>query len=173
MDAQAVARGQRSRGSRRLLRPALGAGLLALAGLAQAEPPTTFGTIIGSGLLCQDQTSNRYYFDYMVKFFGQPYRREGGAYWFRTPDARLWGQEIREVMVSDESYAYSFVGAVAEATPEQVEEAILAQVGLRYAKIENSRFPVREAKPGSRIVYFNTRSKIYCAKFKPLPPALR
>jgi hypothetical protein len=29
---------------------------------------------------------------------------------------------------------------------------------------------VREAKPASRIVYFDTKSKIYCAKFKPLPP---
>ncbi len=33
-----------------------------------------------------------------------------------------------------------------------------------------SAFPVREAKPASRIVYFDTKSKIYCAKFKPLPP---
>ncbi len=62
MDAKAVAQGRRGRGPGFLLRPMLGAGLLALAGLAQAEPPTTFGTIIGAGPLCQDQTSNRYYF---------------------------------------------------------------------------------------------------------------
>ena len=140
---------------------------------AQAAPPTTFGTVIGSGLLCRDETSNRYYYDYMVKFFGPPYKREGGAWWFRTEDARLWGTEIVEVIVSDDTWPMVFVGAVAESTPEKLEEAIIAQDGLRYAKIDSSRYPVRQAKPGSRIVYADRRAKIYCAKFKPLPPALR
>lgn len=157
-----------------LLRAAT-ASLLALAcaGGVHAAPPTTFGTVIGSGLLCRDETSNRFYYDYMVKFFGPPYKREGGAWWFRTQDARLWGAEIVEVIVSDDSYPLVFVGAVAEGTPEKLEEAITAQDGLRYAKIDTSRYPVREAKPGSRIVYADRRAKIYCAKFKPLPPALR
>ena len=43
---------------------------------------------------------------------------------------------------------------------------------MHYAKIDSSAFPVREASPAARIVYFDTKSKIYCAKFKPLPPAL-
>ncbi|MNY74049.1 hypothetical protein D3C86_2129850 [compost metagenome] len=85
----------------------------------------------------------------------------------------LWGFSVLEVIISDESYPYRFVGAVTDTTPEELEKAIQRQDGLTYAKIDTSRFPVRESKPGSRIVYFNTRSKIYCAKFKPLPPALR
>jgi hypothetical protein len=145
---------------------------LLLYGSVQAAPPSTFGTVIGSGLL-RDETSNRFYYDYMVRFFGPPYKREGGAWWFRTPDARLWGAEVVEVIVSDDSYPMVFVGAVTESTPEKLEEAIIAQDGLRYAKIDSSRYPVREARPGSRIVYADRRSKIYCAKFKPLPPALR
>jgi hypothetical protein len=147
--------------------------LLAFPALAQAAPPSHFGTVVGSGLLCRSETSNRYFFDYMVQYFGQPYKQEGGAYWFRTQDAMLWNTPILEVMVSDESFPYSFVGAVVDTTPENLEKAITGQDGLRYATIDTSRFPVREAKAGSRIVYFNTRSKIYCAKFKPLPPALR
>jgi hypothetical protein len=147
--------------------------LFAACQLAQAAPPSHFGDVLGNGLLCRDLTTNRYFFDYMVQYFGQPYKREGGAYWFRTQEAVLWGMPVLEVMVSDESFAYRFVGAVTDTTPEKLEEAILAQEGLRYAKIDSSRFPVRESKPGSRIVYFNNRSKIYCAKFKPLPPALR
>lgn len=151
----------------------LAAGLLAASSLAQAAPPSHFGDVLGNGLLCRDQTSNRYFFDYLSQYFGPPYKREGGAYWFRTNDAILWGFPVLEVIISDESYPYSFVGAVADTTPEELEKAILRQDGLAYAKIDASRYPVREAKPGSRIVYFNTRSKIYCAKFKPLPPALR
>ena len=146
---------------------------LALSPLVHAAPPTHFGVVLGNGLLCRDETSNRYYFDYMVQYFGKPYKREGGAYWFRTPEATLWNTPILEVMVSDESFPYSFVAAIADATPENLEKAVQGQEGLQYAKIEASRFPVRETKAGSRIVYSNTRSKIFCAKFKPLPPALR
>lgn len=153
----------------------LAAGLLAASAFsaAQAAPPTHFGVVLGNGLLCRDQTSNRYYFDYLSQYFGQPYKREGGAYWFRTNDAMLWGFSVLEVIISDESYPYRFVGAVTDTTPEELEKAIQRQDGLTYAKFDTSRYPVRESKPGSRIVYFNTRSKIYCAKFKPLPPALR
>jgi len=149
------------------------ASLLAASSVAQAAPPSHFGDVLGNGLLCRDQTTNRYYFDYLSQYFGRPYKREGGAYWFRTNDAILWGFPVLEVMISDESYPYSFVGAVTDTTPEELEKAILNQDGLAYAKIDTSRYPVRESKPGSRIVYFNTRSKIYCAKFKHLPPALR
>lgn len=149
------------------------AGLLASSLAAQAAPPSHFGDVLGNGLLCRDQTSNRYYFDYLSQYFGRPYKREGGAYWFRTNDAILWGFPVLEVIISDESYPYSFVGAVTDTTPEELEKAILRQDGQAYAKIDTSRYPVRESKPGSRIVYFNTRSKIYCAKFKQLPPALR
>jgi hypothetical protein len=152
----------------------LAAGLLAACSLAaQAAPPSHFGDVLGNGLLCRDQTSNRYYFDYLSQYFGRPYKREGGAYWFRTNDAMLWGVPVLEVIVSDESFPYRFVGAVADTTPEELEKAIQRQDGLTYAKIDTSRYPVRESRPGSRIVYFNTRAKIYCAKFKPLPPALR
>jgi len=154
------------------------AGLLAAASLlampgAGAGAPSHFGVVMGSGLLCRDQTSNRYYFDYMVQYFGQPYKREGGAYWFRTPQARLWGFAVREVIVSDETFATSFVGAVSDTTPDKLEAAIAKQDGIRYAKIGSSATPVREMQAGGRIVYFERRSKIFCAKFRPLPPALR
>ena len=150
---------------------AIAATTLALT--AQAAVPTHFGVVLGNGLLCRDQASNRYYFDYRVRWFGQPYKREGGAYWFRTPNARLWGFPVSEVIVSDETFPYRFVGAVADTTPEKLEAAITQKDGLRYAKIDSSAFPVRETATGARIAYADRRSKIYCAKFKPLPPALR
>jgi hypothetical protein len=58
-------------------------------------------------------------------------------------------------MVSDDTSPYIFVGAVAEATPN-LEKAIIAQVGTHYTRIDTSAYPVREAKPASRIVYFDT-----------------
>lgn len=155
----------------RMLRGALPAAMLAACCAAGAQAvPTTFGTIIGNGLLCRDQTDNLYYYDYLLKAFGPAYKHDGGAYWFKTDGANLWGTAISEVMVSDDTSTYIFVGAVAEAKPEELEQAIIRQVGLHYARIDSSAYPVREAKPASRIVYFDTKSKIYCAKFKPLPP---
>ncbi len=147
------------------------AAALALAAGAAAAVPTTFGTIVGNGLLCRDQMDNQYYYDYLVGALGAPYKHEGGAYWFKSEGASLWGIGIPEVMVSDDSSAFVFVGAVAEATPEKLEQAIIEQVGVHYVKIDSSAFPVREARPASRIVYFDIQSKIYCAKFKSPPPA--
>lgn len=150
---------------------ALAASAMLLSGVARAQAvPTTFGTVIGNGLLCRDQTANFYYYDYLLKAFGPAYKHDGGAFWFKTEGANLWGTPVSEVMVSDDTSTYIFVGAVAEATPEELEKAIIAQVGVHYARIDTSAFPVREAKPASRIVYFDTKSKIYCAKYKPLPP---
>ena len=35
--------------------------------------------------------------------------------------------------------------------------------------VDKSQYPVRLSRPGSTIVYFKAKSKIYCAKYKPLP----
>ncbi|WP_371867304.1 hypothetical protein [Duganella lactea] len=156
---------------RRLARVAGGAALALACGWAGAQSvPTHFGTVVGNGLLCRDHTDHIFFYNYFVKHFGNWYKHEGGAYWFRTAGASLWGTEISEVMVSDDTSSFVFVGAVAEATPEDLERAIIRQVGAHYTVIDTSAYPVREAKPASRIVYFDTKSKIYCAKYKPLPP---
>lgn len=156
---------------RQAWRAPLAAGLLLALGSAMAQtPPTTFGTIVGNGLLCRDEIDNQYFYNYFAKSLGPAYKHDGGAYWFKVSGATLWGVAVTEVMVSDDTSALVFVGAVAETTPEKLEQAIIDQVGVHYAKIDSSAFPVREAKPASRIVYFDTKSKIYCAKFKPLPP---
>lgn len=136
----------------------------------QAAVPTTFGTIVGNALLCRDEVDNKYFYNYLLNAFGPAYKHDGGAYWFKSDGATLWGVEISELMVSDDTSTFVFVGAVAETTPEKLEQAVAAQVGMQYAKIDSSAFPVREAKPASRIVYFDRKSKIYCAKFQPLPP---
>ena len=146
--------------------------VLALAGaggLAVAAAPSTFGTVIGSALLCMDDIDNKSFYGYLTSAFGPAYKHEGGAYWFKA-QGNLWSTNIIDVFVSDDSSPVKFVGAVADATPDKVADAILAASGVRYDVKDGSKFPVRTSRLGSTIVYFDKKSKVYCEKYKPVPP---
>jgi hypothetical protein len=133
-----------------------------------AAAPSTFGPVIGSALLCRSHLDNRYFQQYLTRAFGPSYKHEGGAFWFRA-EATLWGAQVTDVILSDDSSAIVFVGAVTASAPEKLEEAIRAAVGVRHEPADRSATPVRESSPGSKIVYFNTKSKIFCAKYKQRP----
>ena len=151
----------------------LSGALLAGAASAQAAVPSTFGTIVGNAVLCLDHIDNAYFYSYLSTSFGPAYKREGGAYWFKA-DTTLWGATITDVIVSDDTSALTFLGVVADATPDKIDGAIQEAAGLHYAKTDASAYPVRESNPGGKIVYFRAKSKVFCAKYKPLPPpALR
>ena len=153
---------------------ALACALAGAAGACAAQagdkPPSTFGPVTGSALLCRDQLDNRYFYSWLKTAFGPPYKHEGGAYWFRTGEASLWGAPVTEVMVSDDTSELVFVAAVAEVPPDQLEQSIRTASGIRHLAADGSAYPLRVSNPGSTIAYYNTKSKIYCAKFKPLPP---
>ncbi len=137
-----------------------------------AAAPSTFSNVIGNAILCRSHLDNRYFYDYLTTAFGPAYKHEGGAWWFKA-DATLWGMSVSDVIVSDDTSAVTFVGAVTDLTPESVGDAVLAAVGLRHVKVDNSKFPAMSGNLGSRIVFYNARSKIYCARFKQLPPYLQ
>ena len=139
---------------------------------AQDKQPSTFGPVIGGALLCRDHLDNAYFYSWLKTAFGAPYKHEGGAYWFRTGEATLWGTPVTEVMVSDDTSALVFVAAVAEVPPDQLEQAIRSAAGVRHLAADASPYPLRVSNAGSTIAYYNVagKSKIYCAKFKPLPP---
>ena len=143
---------------------------LAASGAAAQAVPSTFGPVIGNAVLCRSHLDSGYFYAYLSSAFGPSYKHEGGAFWFKA-EGSLWGTAISDIIVSDDSGPIVFVGAVAEATPDKLDEAIQSSVGTRHYKIDTSSFPVLESSPGSKIVYFNARSKIYCAKYKPLAPA--
>ena len=147
----------------------LAAVALLVCGAAAQAAPSTFGTVVGNAVLCLDEIDNKYFYSYLSSSFGPAYKREGGAYWFKA-DATLWGASITDVIVSDDTSALTFLGVVADATPEVVDAAIVAAAGLHYTKLDAGAYPVRESSPGSKIVYFRTKSKVFCAKYKPLPP---
>jgi hypothetical protein len=154
----------------RALLPMLLALLAIAAAPARAAAPSTFGTVVGNAVLCLNAIDNQYFYSYLFTAFGKPYKHEGGAFWFKTDGASLWGAPVLEVIVSDDTSRVTFLGAVADTTPEKLEPLVLSVTGLHYHKIDATAFPVREALAGSRIIYFDRRSKVYCSKYKPLPP---
>lgn len=132
--------------------------------------PSTFGPVIGSAVLCRSHLDNAYFYSYLQDAFGPSYKHEGGAFWFKTtPDSTLWGLPVSEVMVSDDTVPFVFVGAVAESSPERLEQAVADVAGMHHPAAGASPFPLRVSRPGSTIVYFDSKSKIYCARSKPLP----
>lgn len=139
-----------------------------LAAACAGAAPSTFGPVIGSAVLCRSHLDNAYFLSYLTTAFGPSYKHEGGAYWFKA-DGNLWGATVSDIIVSDDTSDLVFVGAVTDSSPDKLDEAIRAAVGLRHQVADASRFPVRESAPGSKIVYFKAKSKIYCAKYKPLP----
>jgi len=136
----------------------------------QDKQPSTFAPVIGAALLCHDQIDNAWFYNYLKTAFGPPYKHAGGAWWFRTGAATLWGAPVSEVMVSDDTSALVFLAAVADIPPDQLEQAIRSAAGVRHLAAGASAYPLRISAPGSTIAYYNAKSKIYCAKFKPLPP---
>lgn len=169
MAVQAVTFAARAARLSLLLACALGAAGAASA-QTQDQQPSTFGPVIGAALLCRDQIDNKYFYGWLTTHFGAPYKHEGGAYWFRTGEATLWGAPVTEVMVSDDTSELVFLAAVAEVPPDQLAQSIRAATGVRYPAANSSPYPLRISAPGSTIAYYNAKSKIYCAKFKPLPP---
>jgi hypothetical protein len=164
--------GQALTALRRLV-PALAAALVLVApALAQTQDkqPSTFAPVIGAALLCHDHLDNTYFYSWLKTHFGPAYKHEGGAYWFRTGETTLWGAPVTEVMVSDDTSEWVFVGAVAEVAPDELEQAIRKAAGVGHRAVDASPYPLRVSIPGSTIAYYNAKSKIYCAKFKPLPP---
>ena len=151
-----------------LLRRACAAlALLPCAASLQAAP-STFGPVIGNALLCRSHLDNAYFHAWLSTAFGPSYKHEGGAYWFKA-DGTLWGAPVSDILLSDDSSDIIFLGAVSDTEPDKLEAAIRASIGIRHRATDASAFPVRESAPGSRIVYFDNKSKIYCAKYKPLP----
>lgn len=164
--------------------------VLALAGTNASAAPTTFGTEIGHPLLCLTQLNSNYFYDYLRTFFGQPYKHEQGAYWFKT-DGQLWDARISEVLVGDLSSQVEFIAAVVDTTPSALAESIRKRHGVTYRPIyddgitgpNKGPYFVLEAHTGGRIIYYDRKTKIYCAKsqlllnpdtwprpLRPLPP---
>jgi hypothetical protein len=134
-----------------------------------AAPPSHFGTTVGHTLLCQNALDEIWFYDYLNSAFGKPYKHEAGAFWFKA-NASLWGVPVIDMLVSDRGGNYTFLAAVIDATPQRLEEAVFTGQGIRHDAVEPGKFPVRQARPGSQIIHFQQKSKIFCAKSRYLLP---
>lgn len=134
-----------------------------------AAMPSTFGPVIGNAILCRSHLENAYFYNYLETAFGKSYKHEGGAYWFKTPDTTLWGADVKQVWVSDDTSELIFIGALTESEPDKLADAVKSAVGLRYPVQGAGKYPLRVSALGSSIAYVNKKSKIYCARYKPLP----
>ena len=129
--------------------------------------PSTFGTTIGSALLCLDQIDPFYFWSYLNQFFGPPYKQEGGAYWFKVQTS-LWGAPISDVLVSDGSGQVIFLAAAFTNTkPDALSGAISGSTGIGYTVSEPIQYSPLMSNLGSKIIYFGQDSKIFCSKYNP------
>jgi hypothetical protein len=131
--------------------------------------PSTFGTVIGSGLLCLGQLDAGFFYNYLAKQFGPPYKHEGNAWWFKAP-AVLWGAQITDVLVSDTESPQRFVAAVSNMKPEELTASIKNNLHILFVPVSQYSNPVRVSQAGSKIIYFGLQSKIFCAKDRELAP---
>ncbi len=140
-----------------------------VAPLSFAAVPSTFSTTVGHTLLCMNQLDSHFFYDYFRSAFGKPYKQEGGAFWFKA-DTTLWGAPVTDVLVSDDPSLFSFIAAVVDLPPDRLDAAVVESMGIHHQVMDASKFPTRQAFPGSQIVYFQKKSKIFCAKSKQLRP---
>jgi hypothetical protein len=131
---------------------------------ANARVPSTFSATIGPALLCQDHIDPYYFWTYLNRFFGPPYKAEGGAYWFKV-NASLWGVPVSDVLVSNGHDRVVFLAAATEAKPDALSRAISDRAGIRHTAETYKQYSPLRSATSSRIVYFGDNSKIYCSRY--------
>jgi hypothetical protein len=140
--------------------------LFILAGPLQVSAqPSTFSPTIGAAITCLDHLEPGYYYNYLVKHFGPPYKQEGGAYWFKTK-AQLWTIPVSEVFVSEHYQGYYFIGVVSDLPPDKLTEALTKDAigGVTYFKaIPDWQHSPYFARAGGEVVWHEgKKGKAFC-----------
>ena len=137
-------------------------------GMAASFPavavPGHFSSTIGTALLCQNQIDSYYFTDYMITYFGQPSKVEGGAYWWKV-SSTLFGARVDSIFVSQESTSSVFIGAIFVDPPDTLLQNIRNTTGVTYKATTD---PERWISPAfSVMLKYNTPqtpSKLFCLK---------
>jgi len=128
--------------------------------------PTTFEPVIGSALLCNDQIDPVYFKDYLIRFFKNPYKTEGEAYWFKPdPSQRLYDLELTDIYVSVESSRYAFLGVIFKEKLDIARKKMLEIRGVTYLPFSGDTV-LRSAQGSFLIEYDKTKTKLYCVKHR-------
>ena len=137
---------------------------------AQAVPRADFGITIGPAVLCRDKLDMKIYYDYLKGSFGQPYKHEQGAYWFRTK-TQLFGKDLVEVFVSDQSTEWEFIGAVFKVKPDELAKTLQSEAGPLYVKTATGyQYSPYQTQSLSEIMWQSNNAKLLCRHHvAPLP----
>ena len=128
--------------------------------------PTTFEPVIGNALLCNDQIDPIYFKDYLIRFFKNPYKTEGEAYWFKPdPSQKLYDLELTDIYVSTESNSYAFLGVVFKEKLDTAKKKMLEIRGVSYLPFSGDTV-LRSAQGSFLIEYDKTKTKLYCVKHR-------
>ena len=148
---------------RTLYKAAMAAALAVLTTAAHAVgPKSDFGVTVGPAVLCRDKLDMKYLYDYLKGSFGEPARHEQGAYWFRTK-AQLFGKNLAEVFVSDQSTDWEFVGAVFKLKPDELAKTLQSDVGPVFVKTANGyQYSPYQAQGLSEIMWQDNNAKLLC-----------
>ncbi len=123
---------------------------------------TDFGVTVGPAILCRDKLDMKFMYDYLSGSFGAPYKREQGAYWFRTK-AQLFGKDVTEVFVSDQSSEWEFVGALFKIKPDELVKGLQTSDGLNFVKTElGYQYTPFKAQGLSEVMWQSNNAKMLC-----------
>ena len=127
-------------------------------------PRPDFSVTIGPAILCRDQLDMKFFYDYLTASFGPSYKREQGAYWFRAK-AQLFGKDIKEIFVSDQSSDWIFVGAIFNVKPDELAKSVQASAGTDFTKTANGyKYSPYQSQGTSEIMWQANDSKLLCRR---------
>lgn len=139
--------------------------LMGLASPASASP-TTFDPVIAAAILCGDQINPAYFKDYLIRFYKNPYKTEGEAYWFKPdPEQKIYDMVMTDIFVSTEDSRYAFIGVVLRETLENARKKMQDIRGVAFLPFSGDNV-LRSANGSFLIDYSNGQSKLYCVKHR-------
>ena len=130
-----------------------------------AGPKPDFSVTIGPAILCRDKLDIKYLYDYLTASFGPSYKRDQGAYWFKSK-AQLFGKEVKEIFITDQTGDWVFVGAVFKAKPDELAKSVQTLAGPIYNKTEAGyQFSPYQEQGTSEIMWQDKDAKLFCRHF--------
>jgi len=139
---------------------------LCLVPAVSISAPSTFEPVIGGALLCRDRIDPVYLRDYLIRFYQNPYKTEGEAYWFKLDAGKkLYGMTLEDIFVSTEDSRYAFLGVVLSENLSLARKKILETEGIDFQPFSGETV-LRSAQGSFLIEYDQTQTKLYCAKHR-------
>lgn len=106
----------------------------------------------------------RFFYDYLTASFGPSYKRAQGAYWFRAK-TQLFGKDVKEVFISDQSSDWIFVGALFNTKPDDLAKAVQVSAGTNFIKtVSGYQYSPYQSQGTSEIMWQDKDSKLLCRR---------